>query len=419
MRLTASPAQRLSSAHDDGGRDWLRPLVLGLIAPASVLACGLSVYYAVTGKTPADLVGHTVTPPSITLPMPPAIGPERIGEALLRPPGAADAQPAPAQTTTAPAQPAAPVQPAAPAQPAAPGPTVQAPAPAPPMSEPIIPPGGEALAAPSFAQLPSRANPKPLGPAPLTELLRQSPAGPLPVVAGTVEPRNAYARPFASDNKTQPKIAVVVVGLGLSKDATEAAIAKLPPEISLSFSPYASNLDNWVKRARAAGHEVLIDLPLEPANFPMRDAGPLSIQTRHSASETQNQLATVLARTTSYVGVAAGLHSPVAGTEQWAPVLKALKTRGLLFVGDALAGVAEADAPAAAAVTLVADETPFRAAIDARLQRLGAAAERDGAAVTFVSARPVTFERLLAWSGALPQRGMELAPVSALTRPPS
>jgi polysaccharide deacetylase 2 family uncharacterized protein YibQ len=69
-------------------------------------------------------------------------------------------------------------------------------------------------------------------------------------------------------------------------------------------------------------------------------------------------------------------------------------------------------------VTLVADETPFRSAIDAKLARVLATAQEDGAAVAYVSALPVTFERLLAWTATFPKKGVVLAPVSAVVKPP-
>jgi hypothetical protein len=121
---------------------------------------------------------------------------------------------------------------------------------------------------------------------------------------------------------------------------------------------------------------------------------------------------------TSYVGVAAALRSPVTAHEEWAPLLQDLRSRGLLFVGDGLVGVNPSSLPAAASVTLVADETPFRAAIDTRLARLLLAAQRDGSAVAYASARPVTFERLLAWINGFAQKGVVLAPVSAVVLPP-
>ncbi len=359
---------------------------------------------------PSALTPMKPTPMNKVAEMPPA-------------PPAATATPATAATTqTAPPAPAT----ASPGAETAPGSQPGTPAqqtalaapPPPPMNEPLAPPSGEPLAPPSFAQLPARTDLKPLPPAPQPDLLKDSPDGPLPVADGSKEPRTAYARAFVPPKDKAVKVAIVVVGLGLSREAAEAAIAKLPPEVDLSFSPYAGNLDAWVKKARDAGHEVLLDLPLEPPNFPLHDAGPLAILARDNPASMVDRLRQILGKTTSYVGLAAALHSPVSAGGPWTPLLREVRERGLLLLGDGFAGVAPPDIPAAASVALVPDETPFRAAIDAGLDRLLATAQRDGMAVAYVSPRPVTFERLVAWFATLPQKGAVLAPASALVQPP-
>jgi polysaccharide deacetylase 2 family uncharacterized protein YibQ len=365
----------------------------------------------------------------------PAVG--AMPAPILAPPKPAAAAAAPASVAPAPmlapaasAPPAATPAPMA-AAPAAAEPTTPAPAattlapapqtvaanapPPPPVNEPQAPPGGEPLAPPSYAQLPARTDLKPPVPGPQSDLLRDSPDGPLPVIDPPKEARLAYARPFAPPKEKLARVAVVVVGLGLSREAAEAAIAKLPPEVSLSFSPYAGNLETWMKKARDAGHEVLIDLPLEPPNYPLHDAGPLAILASDGPNAAVDRLHAILGKATGYVGVAAAPRSPVAADPSWPQVLKELKSRGLLLVGDAPAGAAAAgDQPALAAVTYVPDQTPFRASIDAGLKHVLDTAQRDGAAVAYVSPRPVTFERLLAWAVSLPQKDAVLAPVSAL-----
>ena len=393
MKPTKSPDRSdAPSRQKAGGGGWIRNLALGIVALLSLAAFAGSGWYLFTGQNPLRLIETDLSDRAS-----PAAAPPRIGMAM--PPVTQSHAPAP--------------EPAAPEPPAA-APVREEPPPA--IRDPLIPPGG-AQPPPSFSQFPARTDLKPLGNAPLPELLRDSPSGPLPIAARGKEPRTAYARPFAAPPGAA-KVAVVVVGLGLSRDATEAAITKLPPEISLSFSPYASNLDGWMRRARAHGHEVLLDLPLEPANFPMRDPGPLAILARQSPAEAQQQLQSVLGRMTAYVGLSAGLSSPVSASEQWPALLQAVRSRGLLFVGDGLVGVAGKDLPAVTPVTLVADEVPFRAAIDARLLRLQTIAERQGSAVAYVSPRPVTFDCLLTWSAQLPQKGLALAPVSALAVAP-
>jgi len=415
-------------------------LVLFGLLPAALLALIWAGVYIVTGDSPLDLLEEFSNQALIDQPMPPRPGGELAGNSLLQPPApehpsapehqndadvkmekAPDTPPAEIAPAQAPKpeeeakhEPAAP---AAPAEPAVKGPALAEPTPAPPIQEPLVPPGGDPLAAPTFAKLPTRQDLKPLtAPYPLPELLKNSPNGPLPITAAGKEPREAYARPFSGD-AASPRIALVVVGLGLSKEATEAAILKLPPEVTLSFSPYAANLDGWVKRARATGHEVMLDLPLEPPNYPMRDSGALSILASHTPLDVVSHLETVMGRMTGYVGLAGSLRSPVTTSPQWPVLLRAIKNHGLLYLGDGLGGVSQADAPANASVTLVPDEQPFRAAIDVRLSRLLSAAQRDQAAVAYVSPLPVTLERLQTWIDGLPQRGVILAPASSVVRP--
>jgi uncharacterized protein len=415
-------------------------LVYGLIVPFTVAALAASGWYVATGQTPVDALTGLASAPHIRMAMPPPLGgptADASQGSLIHPPAGGQAAKPAAVPTAPPAPPAtsAPSSSGAPARPEAKSgkggppainlptlsPTAAAPAtsttaaPPPTVDEPAIPTGGEPLAPPTFAQLPGRDDLKSLPAGPRPEMLRNSANGPLPIVAGGNEAWRVYARPYAAD-AGMPKVAIVVTGLGLSKEATSAAIAKLPPEVSLSFSPYASGLDDWIKKARANGHEVLLDLPLEPPNFPTDDPGPMAVMAQQPPAEAVDRLEAILGRGNSYVGVAAALRSPVTASDSWSPLLQDLRNRGLLFLGDGLVGVPNTDLPPAASVTLIGDETPFRMAVDARLARLLLAAQRDGWALAYVSARPVTFERLTAWLTALPEKHVALAPASAVVR---
>src|ERR1700761_8082059 len=98
----------------------------------------------------------------------------------------------------------------------------------------------------------------------------------LPIIAADGRASwKAYARPFADDGR--PKIALVIGGLGLNPDQTKAAIEQLPPEVTLSFSPYAENLQAQIDHARAAGHEVMVEIPMEPLDYPDNDPGPYTL----------------------------------------------------------------------------------------------------------------------------------------------
>lgn len=465
MKLAFSSEDRLLPAESDQRSGLGGTLAVGLLLPFTVIAVGFSGWYMATGETPLDIKDRLTHGPRIVLPMPARPGSETPGDALIKPPAGnqapalspmqmpvapAPAAPAPAAAPTpapAPAPVPAETKPVGPPQvtlpstapepaPAAPAPATPAPVakaapapaptssfvappPPPPLDEPAIPPTGDSLAPPSFAQLPTpREAAKPLAPAPLPDLLRQTAAGSLPIRAGGKEAWKAYARPVTvAQTKPGTKIAVVVTKLGLSIDGTTAAINKLPADISLSFSPYGSGLAEWVRKAREDGHEVLLDLPLEPINFPAQDAGPLAVLQSHSPGEALAHLDSVLGKAGGYVGVAAPLHSPVTATDSWALMLNELKDRGLLFVGDGLVGIEDKSMPAAGLVTLNADETPFRTAIDAKLARALAAAQRDGSAIITISARPISFERIMAFIASFPEKNVTLVPVSALVRP--
>jgi hypothetical protein len=278
---------------------------------------------------------------------------------------------------------------------------------------PPVPKPRDPEQAPTFSGLPSRfEKSKPLGEAPLPALVKQTRMGLLPVTAPDGRQSwQAYARPF-SGSADKPKVGAVVTDLGLNKDATEAAIARLPPDVTLAFSPYAGGLDKWFKKARDAGHEVMLQLPSEPMSFPAQDPGPLALLTTLSAEENGQRLETVLSRAAGYVGVI-GTGGRLATSDHMAPVLQALKERGLLYVGDG----ADRDGAPPSTPGLVADQEPFRDAIDMRLGQVAAQARRGGGALAVVSARPVSLDRLVAFLSGLSDQGLQSAPASAIVKP--
>ncbi|MBI3515447.1 MAG: divergent polysaccharide deacetylase family protein [Proteobacteria bacterium] len=294
-----------------------------------------------------------------------------------------------------------------------------APAP-PPQAAPTPAPAPAPVAAappPAAAPAPSRG----LTPAPDAALVEAAPIGPLPKV-GTDgrQPWQVYALPFNAPD-TKPWVAVLVTGLGLSSAATEAAIAKLPPDVTLSFSPYADKLGDWLQAARAAGHEVLIDLPLEPANFPQHDPGPYTLLTTLSASENSARLEWVLSRGVGYVGVVGEFGSRFSTSAKYLlPMFEVLKRRGVMYVDakaspESVAGRVARDmgVPRALNDRLI-DAEGGRAAIDAKLAEIERVARADGQAVAFASPYPITVDRLIAWLPTAQHKGYVIAPVSAV-----
>jgi polysaccharide deacetylase 2 family uncharacterized protein YibQ len=211
------------------------------------------------------------------------------------------------------------------------------------------------------------------------------------------------------------KIAVIVQGLGLSESATEAAITKLPPAVALSFSPYARDLRKWLAKAKSAGHEVLVEVPMESKEFPAVDPGPLGLMTSLQSKENNERLATMLKLFPDAIGIDDTMGSKFREeTAHMGDVFKALQEKKLVYVqGRPGVRIGEPGVPNTIA-DLILDERPFRAAIDARLDYAERLAKYQGSAVTVMGTKPVGYERLALWLEQIDKRGIELAPVSKI-----
>ncbi|PQA88086.1 divergent polysaccharide deacetylase family protein [Hyphococcus luteus] len=230
-----------------------------------------------------------------------------------------------------------------------------------------------------------------------------------------------YARPFDGD-RSLPRIAVIVGGLGLNATVTERAIDDLPPEVSLSFAPYAKNLDFWTKKARQAGHEVLIELPMEGYGANVKALGAAALLTSRSEAENLQRLDWLMARFGAYFAATNYLGAKFsADADAIAPVLKRLREAGVGYIDDTgAAGRAGAETGLAMAsvsrmIPAAADDADLRA-VERELRQLEKIAERDGQALGKTYAYAATIEALAEWTRTLERKGFEKAPASALLR---
>jgi polysaccharide deacetylase 2 family uncharacterized protein YibQ len=255
----------------------------------------------------------------------------------------------------------------------------------------------------------------PLVPSPIAGFFAPGPAGPLPIIAPDGRtPFEVYRRPFLANGR--PKVALIIGGLGLNSRATQAAIEVLPAEVTLSFSPYAEGLQGWVDMARAHGHEVLLETPMEPVDYPDNDPGPMTLMAGAQAPETVKKLEWVLSRVTGYFGVTNYLGSRfLASDGAYQTFTAGLRGRGLAFVDDGSAARRGGPGVVRGSAERVIDDQLNQTAIDQQLLALEASALQRGQALGSGFAYPVTLEKVAQWSRALDQRGFQLAPASALT----
>ena len=255
--------------------------------------------------------------------------------------------------------------------------------------------------------------------APIAGVHQNGPGGLLPIIGvGGRTVFDAYKKPFSDTGK--PKIALVVGGLGLNARITQRAIDELPAEITLSFVPYADNLQGWINKARASGHEVLIEIPMEPFDYPENDPGPHTLLSTAAPEENQRRLEFLLSRATGYFGVTNYLGGKYAGAgDAAAATMRALKSRGVAFISDgsaaALGSAAENVGMRNAAADRSLDQRPSGDDIAAQLGALEAMATQRGAALGFGVAYSVTIDQVARWAREATRRGLVLAPASAVT----
>jgi uncharacterized protein len=248
--------------------------------------------------------------------------------------------------------------------------------------------------------------------------------GPLPKIAqdGT-RPAEAFARPVKSANGkgNRPRIALVVGGLGVGANTTADVLHKLPGPITLAITPYGGDLERLVARARGNGHEVMLQIPMEPFDYPDNDPGPYTLLTSIDAGQNLDRLHWLMSRFQGYVGIVNYMGGRFSASEQgMVPVLREAAARGLIYLDDgssvrSLASqIAGANNLAFAKADLVIDQVPTPADIDKALGRLETIARSRGTAVGFAGALPVTIDRIARWIKAAETRGIQLVPVSAV-----
>jgi uncharacterized protein len=236
---------------------------------------------------------------------------------------------------------------------------------------------------------------------------------------GRVRALDVYAR--AEEPGTGPRIAVVVTGLGVGQAATAGATARLPAAVSLAFLPYGAEAERSVARARDAGHEVFLQLPMEPFDYPDSDPGPQALLTTSKGPENAERLAWALSRFPGYVGVANFMGSKLMADSAFEPILREIGARGLGFLDDGT-GSKAANAPANKARTpiaraeIVLDATPRADAIDAALAQAEARARTNGFVLVSASGAPLSVDRIARWAKEIDARGLRLVPASVALR---
>jgi polysaccharide deacetylase 2 family uncharacterized protein YibQ len=259
---------------------------------------------------------------------------------------------------------------------------------------------------------------------PSDELLDKSAGVSLPRISPSgLKPWQYYVKTYNRPDQS-PMVALIITGLGQSKNATEMAL-RMDERIGLSFSPYSAAVGSWAAASRISGHEMYVDLPTQTAGYPNDDPGPYSVLITRSNTENIKNLFWAMSRFQGYVGLMTPIDEVItASADTFQPIAKEIAHRGaLLVVGHPLTQQIDEEDEKKENTGLLQlnadvwiDEELTEMSMQARLATLEQIAQRNGSAIGVAQAYPMSLKQIQQWQQTLKERGVELVPLSFLAK---
>jgi len=251
-------------------------------------------------------------------------------------------------------------------------------------------------------------------------LLEKTRYGMIPVIADGLKPFTVYAADADRAKAAKlPTVSIVIGGLGVGAAKTTDAIMKLPPAVTLAFTPYGADPMKLAEQARAKRHEILLQIPMEPYDYPDNDPGPQTLLASLGPEENLDRLFWHLGRLQGYAGITNFMGARFIATDAaMTPIIREAAKRGLSYFDDGsaprsvAAALAGSQAMPFAKGDIAIDAVPTSAEIDRALAKLEALAKDRGFAVGTASALPISIERIGAWIKTLDAHGVVLVPLT-------
>lgn len=235
-----------------------------------------------------------------------------------------------------------------------------------------------------------------------------------------------YARePETSGNFGVARVVIIVASMGISQSSTQQAISELPPSITFAFAPYGNSLNRWMQASRKKGHELLLQVPMEPFGYPQNNPGKQTLRTGVSSAQNIANLHWSMSRITNYVGLMNYLGGKISNdATSLKPIFREISDRGLLYIDDGSSTTSVTQEIAAQELLPFAkghiriDKIRTKREIAKNLERLAAEAKRTGLAIGIANAFPETIKLLAQFAKKAPKAGIEITPVSAIVTDP-
>ena len=218
------------------------------------------------------------------------------------------------------------------------------------------------------------------------------------------------------------RITIIISELGLSKKDTEKAITELPSSITFSFSPYTENLSYWFSESKKFGHELLLEIPMEPENYPDNDSGPLALLTNYSATRNIEILKNIMEKVQGYDGLMSWTGEKfMKSKDSLYPVFEYIKKSELFFINSAVNFNNIADDVANqlklpyASVNVVLDDIANEKMINIKLKKLETLAKiGSGHAIGIIRPYSISIKMIKDWEKTLDSKGISLVPASVI-----
>lgn len=220
------------------------------------------------------------------------------------------------------------------------------------------------------------------------------------------------------DGKVTPRMAILLTGLGLDRKSTQMSLV-LPAPIGLGFFPYTSGMKELLHDAATRGHEVFLYLPFELGDS-TNDPGMLTLLASNPPEQNTANLERLLAGFVGCTGVY-GVSNEVLSSNMGAitPIADTIKQKNMLLVlgssADSL-DLLKKRYDNIITNAIVIDTTLDSATIRQNLQQLATLAKIHGKVLGYIQGYPMTVNLLNEWIPTLIEQGVELVPVSALSK---
>lgn len=255
-------------------------------------------------------------------------------------------------------------------------------------------------------------------------IIENTPSGRLPIYGQNGQRAfDIYARPWSGARGV--RIAILVGGLGLSQTGSNYAIENLPEGITLGFAGNGNSLQRWMQTARREGHEIILQVPLEPFDYPNNNPGRGTLVTANDPATNIKSLHDAMGRITNYTGISNFMGGRfLSAPESFEPIMRDIAKRGVMFFDDGSSAQSLAETFSRtlgipfAAGDIILDGKQNKTAILQKLDDLERVARRNGQAIGVASAFPESVDAIAEWSNEAKARGIEIVGLSALATDP-